>query len=146
MGLAQRLKRLEKIAERLKQPDVDVSEKVLSDDEEADNTGKFLWAGGTGGCHSRYPSSNTKTDLHTCDEYCEWGKAAEAARAAGHTEYHVGLRPIAMAIWLRWKPGVLEHRRTHGEWIYDEPPTRLETMTSDERGALSPTASFGSVR
>jgi hypothetical protein len=57
-----------------------------------------------------------------------WDEAAEIAWDAGHREYHVSLRPYAMAAWLELKPGVLQHRETHGVWIPNGTFVRADTL------------------
>jgi|SRR5579871_4175252 len=85
MGLAQRLKKLERIVERKMPRIAEDSEEELSDEEEADRIGRYHWEGAMRG-------------FTTCIDD-EWSEAVAAARAAGHTEYQVGLRPYAMQIW-----------------------------------------------
>ena len=38
----------------------------------------------------------------------------QEARAAGHDDYHVGMRAQAMAVWIAMKPDMLEFQRTRG--------------------------------
>jgi hypothetical protein len=128
MGFAQRLKKLENALGRLPPPLSKELQKERTDEEEADILGAgFLW-----------PQDEQQADYYKSDDsplgtaMCAWHAAAAAARRQGHTEYHLGLRPFAMAVWLLSKAETLQHRATHGYWIWDEPPTRADTMPRDE--------------
>jgi hypothetical protein len=125
MGFAQRLKKLENILARLPKPESEVVEKELTDEEEADALGVRSFQD-----EDKAEYFQSDSPYHTATR--NWYAAVAAARREGHTEYHVGLRPFAMAMWLEMKPGILAHRETHGDWIWDEPPTRGETMPREE--------------
>jgi hypothetical protein len=115
MRINHRLVRLERTARRLR-PIEESPERPRTDDEEADLTGEHLWLTPDLDLHSRLLARNPLT-ADKAPAYRAWHLAAMAARAAGHTGYHVGLRAEAMAVWLTMKPDVLEHQRTHGRWI-----------------------------
>jgi hypothetical protein len=120
MRIRHRLVRLERTARGLG-PIAESPERPLTDDEEADLTGEHLWLTPDWELHSRMLARNPRT-ADKAPAYAAWHLAAKAARAAGHTTYHVDLRPEAMAVWLTMKPDVLEHQRTHGRWICTAPP------------------------
>ena len=105
-------------------------ERELSDEEEADSVGQYLW-------WSRGPRFLSRSP-DTSGRFAEWDRAATETRAEGHTEYRIGLRPLAMTIWLEWKPNILKHRRTHGRWIYTDPPTRLASLPPEQYSQLPP--------
>jgi hypothetical protein len=132
MGFAQRLKKLEINSGRLKQSEVNVPEIERTDEEWADWIGDYLWWP-KGANMDKYPRSAPPP----AGPLRAWHEAVERARQEGHRDYHVGLRPDAMEVWLAWKPEMLNHRRTHGEWIWDIPP-RINTMTMEEFEGLSP--------
>jgi hypothetical protein len=139
MRFAQRLEKLEKTIGRLQQPDRDAPEKERSDEEEADRMGAFLW-GPPGDYMDKYPP-RSPTSVPPAGPLRAWHEAAELARQEGHREYHTGLRPYAMAVWLDRKPGILKERRdhrdwvrVHGEWVCDVEPRYLNlTMAEFEK-------------
>jgi hypothetical protein len=119
VNIKQRLEKLEAKLGRV--APTNMPERTLTDEEEADQMGAFLWFAVDSGKGA--PNSILRA----------WHEAAESARQQGHTEYHVGLRPQAMAYWLHVKPEMLRHRRTHGVWVWDEPPL---DMTVEEFAQL----------
>jgi hypothetical protein len=134
MRLAQRIKKLEGTLGRWKEPSVKAPEIERTDEEWADWIGDFLWwPKGADMDHwpGYFASAGQASAEHSDNPLAAWRQAARLAWQQGHRDYHVGLRPYALAVWLRWKPDILEHRRTHGEWLWDVPP-RLHTMTREE--------------
>jgi hypothetical protein len=129
MRIRNRLARLERIFLDEAPVAEEYSETPRSDEEEADRTGEFLWVGFA--IDKRYPSRWGRSPSNTAAQRA-WDEAAEAAWVAGHREYHVGLRPFAMAVWLELKPEVLKHRQTHAVWIPTGDPVRAETLTMEE--------------
>jgi hypothetical protein len=101
----------------------------LSDDEEADRIGEFLWFGiAIDKRHQRLrPGSPSRSPAQRA-----WDEAAEEAWAAGHREYHVSIRPYAMAVWLEWKSDILKHRQSHGVWIPTGESVQADTLTPEE--------------
>jgi len=141
MGLAQRLKKLESTIGPWKQPVAEAPEVERTDEEWADSIGDFLWW--PKGADMDYPPRSPDS-FPRDGPLRAWYEAAELARQEGHRDYHIGLRPYAMAVWLDWKPEYLQacrkHRdwvRVHGEWIWDTPP-RFNGMTLDEFKQLPP--------
>jgi hypothetical protein len=139
MKLNTRLRRLERLqgAASVRHHDAEEEESLLSDDEEADRMGASLWQKDMidreyGMLRRNYPSSDYGEAKRA------WDDAMDAALAAGCTEYHAGLRPLAMPIWLLSKPDILEHQRTHGTWVWDEPPRGASLLTLEEFRALPP--------
>ena len=100
MRIRHRLIRLERITRSRAFPPTEVScDRPLSEDEEADRTGEFLWLTA---CWERHAQQLAR-DPQTADKaaaYRAWDLAAKAARAGGRPAYHVGLRTEAMAVWL----------------------------------------------
>jgi hypothetical protein len=123
MNIKQRLQRLEAKLCRQERTDVPVIERT--DEEEADDFGTTLWLAKDVGKHC-WSDSPVGAALRA------WHQAAQLARHEGHTDYHTALRPAAMACWLAIKPKIREHQRSHGQWIWDDPPRRLDTMTMEE--------------
>ena len=117
MNIKQRLKHLE--AKLARVTPTAAPARAWTDEEGADQMGAFLWLADNRGKDSSDPI------------LLAWYAAAQAARQQGHTQYHSGLRAEAMAYWLAIKPTVLEHRRTHGNWVWDVLP-RYHLMTSEE--------------
>jgi hypothetical protein len=128
MTFAKRLKNLEQALGRVKALTAppDHPEQERSDEEEADLLGDFLWNLPAYDRPHYDQASVPETVLGN------WHLAATEARRQGHTAYHVGLRPWALPVWLRWKKDLLEMRRTHGEWIWDDPPTRLDALSPED--------------
>jgi hypothetical protein len=135
MRLRHRLVRLERtIRGTVPAPDA-APEEPRTDEEEADRVGEFLWAGLA--LDKQYPPRwGTGRALSGTEPLRAWRDAAEAAWAAGHRQYHTGLRPVALGVWHEWKPSVLKHRQTLGEWISTGAPVRAETITMEEFQAL----------
>jgi hypothetical protein len=106
-----------------------VSAVRLSDEEEADRSGEFLWAGFAIDKQYRQPCGRSSSLSATRRA---WDEAAEAAWAGGHRDYHVGLRPFAMAVCLESKPYLLKHRQTHDVWIHTGEPVRADALTAEE--------------
>jgi hypothetical protein len=132
-NLRSRLGRLERVlGDRGVHESIALAE-PLSDDEEADRIGEFLWFGfAIVKRHKRpRPGSPSRSPAQRA-----WDEAAEEAWAYGHREYHVGLRPFAVAVWLEMKPDVLKHRQTHGVWISTGDPVRADTLTPEEFSRL----------
>jgi hypothetical protein len=135
MRLTQRLTKLEKTIGRLKQPQNEVPQKEPTEEEEADAVGELLWFNTVRS--KNYPPSSSSCYPTTHILYA-WNEAADLAWQEGHREYHIELRPFAMAIWLEWKPRILKKRRAdrdwirvHGEWVWDDPPL-IQNMSLDE--------------
>ena len=136
MRIRQRLIRLERITRNRTVPPTGVSsERPLSEDEEADRTGVFLWLTADWERHAQQLARDPLT-ADKAAAYRAWDLAAKAARAAGHTAYHVGLRTEAMAVWNTMKPDILEHERTHGRWISIEPAPGNQAPSPEEFDAL----------
>jgi hypothetical protein len=127
-----RLAKLERIAAGcVRSVDLGEPEIECRDDQCADEIGMDFWRKEMEGESQYLPiDENFNTAM------VAWYQATKAARQQGHTEYHVGLRPYAMPIWLEMKPGILEHHQQFGEWIWDDPPTRGDLMTHKEIMAL----------
>ena len=128
MGLAQRIKKLESTLGLSKRPVADDAEIELTDEEWADWMGDFLWWP-KGADLDRWPGYFASTATHCDGPLGAWQEATLSAWREGHTDYHVGLRPYALAVWLQWKPSLLKHGRTHGDWIWDVPP-RINSVSS----------------
>jgi hypothetical protein len=128
MSLSSRVGSLEReVAARgagLEDPWADDDDRERTDEEEADSVGEYLWL-----CR-RAEDASTFSDPH--GYYAAWDAAVAEARARGHAEYHAGLRPFAMPIWLDMKPDILRHRRTHGHWVETGPEPRLFAMSAEE--------------
>jgi hypothetical protein len=124
-----RLARLERATQELAPAPGVHEEPTLTDEEEADRTGQFLWAGFE--IDKRYAQRWGRSPSPSAPMRA-WEAAAEAAWAAGHREYHTRLRGSAMAVWLELKPEVLKHRQTHGVWIPTGKPVRADTLTTEE--------------
>jgi hypothetical protein len=118
MGLEQRIKKLESSLNRRQQLVADETEIERTDEEWADWMGDFLWWP-KGADMDRRPGYFASDYGHSAGPLGAWQDAARLAWQQGHTDYHVGLRPYALAVWLKWKPSMLEHWRTHGRWIWD---------------------------
>jgi hypothetical protein len=131
MRIHSRLIRLERVARERAAPRPDHLVAPLTDEEEADRTGEFLWLTADWDGHSRLLARDPRT-ADKAAVFRAWDLAAKAARAAGHTGYHAGLRPVAMAIWLTLKPDILERERAHGRWISHEPAPGDEAPTPAE--------------
>ena len=136
MRLAQRLNRLERTLGRLNETVVEVREVERTDEQWADWMGDFLWWP-KGADMDRWPRTSSFAAMHD-GPLRAWHEAAEMARQEGYRDYHVGLRPAAMAVWLDWKPRYLNQcrdqraiARVHGEWVWDVPP-RFNDLTMDE--------------
>jgi hypothetical protein len=133
VGFAQRLKKLESTLGRWPQPVSAALEKERTDEEEADALGAgLLWI------QDERQADNYQSDSPFDTALRNWHAAAAVARREGHTQYHIGLRAVAMAVWLLFKPDILEDRRTYGYWIWDEPPTRVDTMPPEDFRQLNP--------
>ena len=127
MNFAQRLKKLENNMRRFQQPLFEeAAAEELSDDEAADAIGDMLWN------EEEREADFFQEDPPLYTAMRQWHASIAVAKRKGHTKYHVGLRPFAMAYWLVLKPGILEQWRTYGEWIWDDPPTRADTMAPEE--------------
>ena len=118
MNIKQRLKKLEAKLGRRAPTEPPAPE--LTDEEEADQMAAHLWMATDWGKDSVDPINRA------------WYEAAQAARQQGHTEYHIGLRPEALAFWLKSRPQIQQRRRTVRVWVWDEPPVRRDTMTMEE--------------
>jgi hypothetical protein len=128
MRIRSRLLRLERtVRDRAPDPVVP-DEPILTDEEEAERTGKFLWCGFA--IDRRFPRPWRPPPCNPL--LGAWHKAAEAAWSAGHREYQTGMRDVSMAVWLDWKPDIVRHRRTHGVWVPTGEPVRAEILTPDE--------------
>jgi hypothetical protein len=134
MRLRSRLLRLERTVRDRAPVPVVPDEPTLSDEEKVDRTDKFLWSGFD--IDKRYPRPRGPMPPPYDPLLRAWHDASEAAWQAGHREYHAGLRPFAMAVWLDWKPGILSHRRTHSVWMPTGEPVRFETLTPEELDQL----------
>jgi hypothetical protein len=117
MKLAQRIQRLEAVVGRLKPAAVQVAHSTRSDEEWADWLGTFLGRRG----EELLPTG----PLHA------WQEAVARAHQKGHHDFHDGLHAEAMAVWLAWKPHLLEQWRTQRIWTWKEPP-RLLTMPPED--------------
>jgi hypothetical protein len=114
MTLRNRLRRREWTADnRGFQTAVESPARELPDGEEAGVTGENLWLTPDWERRSRCLARNPLM-ADKAVAYRNWDLASKASRTAGHSVYHAGLRPQAMAVWLTKKPEILEHRRTHG--------------------------------
>ena len=131
MRIHSRLIRLERVARERTAPGPDHLVAPLTDDEEADRTGGFLWLTTDWDGHNRLLARNPRT-ADNATAFRAWDLAAKEARAAGHTAYYAGLRTQAMAIWLAMKPGLLEHVRTYGVWVPIGDPVRADKLTLEE--------------
>jgi hypothetical protein len=130
MRIRNRLIRLERISCLYEAPEASMDlDPPLSDEEEADRTGEFLWAGFD--LDKRYPPRWGLLQSPSAAQRA-WHEVAEAAWAADIREYHVGLRPFALAVWLELKPFVLQHRQTHGTWISTGKRASADTLTPEE--------------
>jgi hypothetical protein len=110
-----------------------VPELERSDEEWADWVGDFLWwpKGAEMAHWPRFSNSATPTN----EPLRAWYQAAEQAFQQGHRDYHVGLRPFAMAVWLDWKPEMLREARTRHEFPQQE--FRFANMNLDEFAKLT---------
>ena len=137
MNLRGRIGSLEReVAARGDDPD-DAADDDLerTDEEEADRVGDHHFAGTAADLDRHADQSPEWREQFLCPHdplLREWYAAVAEARDQGHAAYHVGMRPLAMRLWLDMKSSILEHRRTHGRWVWLDPPTRLETMLEME--------------
>lgn len=131
MGIRNRLRALER--KRVPGPGTPVDEPEPTEAEDIRSTGQSYWHLFTG--RKRATNSHPPLERHDADR--RWQAAAEAAWADGVRKYdELRLGAAARALWLKVKDEVWEHRRTHGRFIYTDPPTELATMSLDEFGRL----------
>jgi hypothetical protein len=130
MTIRSRLIRLERAAGPRAAPATDAF-KPQSDEEAADRTGAFLWlTPDWSGLIQKLAKNPLTADKAAM--FRAWDISAKAARAAGHTGYHAGLRPQAMAVWLAMKPDIQDLERTHERWISLKPAPGDEAPTPGE--------------
>ena len=94
-NLRSRLGRLERVLAYSGVSESIASSELLSDEEEADRTGEFLWVGFAINKRHQRPRGHLPSPSAA---QRAWDQEAEAAWAGGHREYYVGLRPFAMAV------------------------------------------------
>ena len=130
MRFAQRLQKLERIPGWARQPRLEMPAKERTAEEEADAMGAFLWI------QDNRQVVHYRTNSPFDSAMRAWHAAAALAREQGCAEYQVGLRPMAMTVWLLFRPRLVEHRRTHGEWLWDDPPSDAEVISLEGFRAL----------
>jgi hypothetical protein len=127
MRISSRLARLERAA-RARVVRTAASKAPMTVEQEADLMGVLLWMMPDCERHDR----GLATDPHMHEKaaaFRAWDVVLEAARAAGHEDYHVGMRPEAMAVWIAMKPELLEFERTHSRWKSIDPAPGAEPST-----------------
>jgi hypothetical protein len=99
-------------------------EKTLTDVDAADRLAEHYWEPNK----DNWDRSLKRRNPIYAAAVVAWNEAANMARQAGHTKYHKGLRPLAMAIWLVLKPGMAGYR----------PSERPRWPTSGPVGSVRP--------
>jgi hypothetical protein len=115
---------------------VDTDAEPITDNQEADRIGEFLWMTADWDGHSRLLAR----DPRTADKAALFRArvlVAKAARAAGHTACHAGLWTQAMAVWRTKNPDILQYERKRVKW---NRPASGRKRTADARGVRKPDA------
>jgi hypothetical protein len=130
MSIRSRLTRLERALPNHGPQRGDIAEPV-TDEQQADRTGEFLWLTPDWERHIRWLARDPRKSGKAA-AFRAWDLSVKAAWAAGHAAYHAGLRAQALAVWLTMKPDILDHERTHGRWLTVVPAPGNEAATPEE--------------